>query len=97
MMVDVNNDGMLDASDLVKYNTTNTAEYDSENEGSIAYVIKKYAKGIYEEKIGKIEEMGILKSKEFVKVRERMNFGDEWTQGNWLASDSCPKYWIEYM
>lgn len=95
MMVDVNNDGMLDASDLVKYNTTNTAEYDSENEGSIAYVIKKYAKGIYEEKIGKIEEMGILKSKEFVKVRERMNFGDEWTQGNWLASDSCPKYWIE--
>ena len=94
-LVDVNNDGIIDASDLVKYNTTNAAEYDFENEGSIAYILKNSSKKYYEEKIGKIEEIGILKSKEFVKVRERMNFGDEWTQGNWLANGNFPKYWIE--
>lgn len=94
-MVDVNFDGVIDSNDLVNYNTTNKAEYDSSNEGSAAFLLNDSIKKKYEESVGKIEEMSLLTSKEYVKIRERMNYGDEWYTGNWLASGDFQKWWIQ--
>ena len=93
-LVDIDNNGVLDATDLVSYNSTGKAEYDSNVEYSVANLLGDAYKKRYELGIGTIEEMSILTSKEYVKIRERMNFGDEWDQGNWLANSSFQKWWI---
>ncbi len=80
---------------MVQYHKDNSTEYSTDDENSIASVLKKDIKGKYEEKIGKIQEMNVLSSKEYVKIRERMNFGDEWTTPNWLANGGLKNYWIQ--
>ena len=93
--VDVNNDGVVDGNDFVRYNTKNVAEYDVSDENSVANLLNGPIKERYEQSIGKIEELNLLTSKEFVKIRERMNFGDQWDTGNWLAHMNFQRWWIQ--
>ena len=92
---DINLDGNVDGNDLVQYHKENSAEFSADDENSVAYLLKKTIKAKYEENIGKIKEISIISSKEYVKIRERMNFGDEWTTENWLAGPGMKNYWIE--
>ena len=94
LFTDINKDGVVDAADLVKYNSTNSTDYNESDENSIAYYLNKTIKPMYADKIGHIEEISLLSSKEFVKVRERMNFGDEWSVPNWLANPWLRDFWI---
>ena len=92
---DVNLNGTVEITDVIEYNKDNTTEYSADNENSVAYLLKKKLKGTYEEKIGKIVDIDILTAKEYVKIRERLNFGDEWTTQNWLAGKNIQNYWIQ--
>ena len=91
----MNADDKIDGGDMVQYHKENSTEYSDDDENSIAYLLKHTTKKQYEEKIGKIKEINIITSKEYVKIRERMNFGDEWTTPNWLANSGLKNYWIQ--
>ena len=93
-LVDVDGDGIFDTNDAVPYNTENITDYDSSNENSVAYILNHKLKERYEDSIGSIKEISLLTTNQYVKIRERMNFGDEWAEGNWLANDNSQKWWI---
>ena len=92
---DVTGEGDINERDKVRYNTNNEAEYDVNDTNSVAY----YMNGIVKRNIvdnidSSIEDIGLLSAKEFVKIRERMNFGDEWTTSNWLAGTTYSGWWL---
>lgn len=93
-IVDINDDGVVDSNDAIAYNTENKAEYDTSNEKSAAYVLNDSLKKKYEKEIGSIHEINLLTAEEYVKIRERMEFGDEWSNDNWLAGKENQKWWV---
>lgn len=92
--IDIDENGKKDDKDKKKYNEQNSDVYDKKDENSIAFYLESDYKVKEEEKVGKIEEVSLLTSKEFVKIRERMGFGYEWSTGNWLASPTLGTWWI---
>lgn len=93
--IDVNNDGKFDAKDKKKYNSSNVANYDINDKDSAAYYLETEYKPYLIEKIGTIENISILTSKEFVKARGKMGYGYEWQDGNWLANSNLGTWWID--
>lgn len=92
-VLDVNSDGTVNDSDKLQFNTGNKAEYDIENEGSVAYFLDKSYKGTIKD-LGNITEVRLLTSKEYVKIRERMGFGYDWSNDNWLANKDNNRWWV---
>lgn len=92
--VDINNDSKLDANDTIKYNSNNLPEYDTTLIDSVGnYLSDNYIFKL-QEKVGNIESISLLTSKEFVKIRNKMGFGYEWSEGNWLANSDIGTWWI---
>lgn len=92
--IDVNNDGKFDNKDKMKYNSSNKDSYDITDEESVAYYLENEYKDYLTEKVGTIESISILTSKEFVKARGKMGYDYEWTEGNWLANNNLGTWWI---
>lgn len=93
-IVDINADSKFDNNDKRKYNSSNIAEYDITSENSVAQYLNEILKVDLQTKIGKIEEISLLTSKEFVKIRDKMGFGYEWSEGNWLANQKLGIWWV---
>ena len=93
-MIDINSDGIIDSNDYVVYNSTGKAEYDISDEYTVANLLHDSMRKRFESVLGNFDDMSILTSKEYVKIRERMNYGDEWSEGNWLASNDYKNWWI---
>ena len=93
--IDITGDNQITEKDKMKYNMDNKAEYDIESKGSGPYYINKDYKIELEKKVGHIESIGLLETKEFIKIRDRMEYGDEWSEGNWLANSKLGNWWIE--
>lgn len=93
--IDITGDDQITEKDKMKYNMDNKAEYDIESKGSGPYYINRDYKTELEKKVGHIESIGLLETKEFIKIRDRMEFGDEWSEGNWLANSKLGNWWIE--
>ncbi len=92
--IDINGDNKLDSKDAMKYNSKSESVYDPKNENSAAKYLNETYKKNLESKVGPISEISLLTSKEFVKIREKMGFGYEWSKGNWLASSSIGNWWV---
>ena len=73
-ILDLNEDGKFDDKDKKKYNSGNIAEYDITSDDSAAKYLNETYKKDLQEYVGKIEEVSLLTSKEYIKIRERMNF-----------------------
>ena len=93
-IVDVNNDEQINESDRIKYNANNVPEYDETVEESVGEFLLNNYKARLQEKIGKIESISLLTSKEYVKIRNKMGFGYEWADANWLSNISMYNWWI---
>ena len=93
-VIDINDDNKIDNKDRLRYNPDNKAEYDPKVKNSVAYYLENEYRKKLEDKVGSVEEVTILETKEYVRVRRAMNFPDEWSQGNWLASSSLGYWWI---
>ena len=93
-LIDINNDSKFDDKDKMKYNSLSESVYDEKNENSAAQYLTNTYKKELEKKVGTISEVSLLKSKEYVKIREKMGFGYEWSTGNWLASSSLGDWWV---
>ena len=94
-IVDKNTDNKFDDNDKMNYNKDDKAEYDVSLEETGPYYLDHDYKKALEEKIGKIDSIGLLTTKEFIKIRERMGYSDEWSDGNWLANYKLGNWWIE--
>ena len=92
--VDINDDSKLDINDTIKYNSNNIPEYDVTLADSVGNYLSENYKLKLQEKIGAIEAISLLTSKEFVKIRNKMGFGYEWSEGNWLANNDIGTWWI---
>ena len=93
--IDINKDGKYDKNDKMKYNSSNKVSYDTADKDSIAYYLEHEYKSELSEKVGTINEISILTSKEFVKIREKMGFDYEWYEDNWLANSELDTWWID--
>lgn len=92
--IDINKDGTFNDADKKKYNSTGNSTYDNKDTEGVAYYLENEYKKDLEEQNGKIEEVSLLTSKEFVKVRNKMGYGYEWTTNNWLANTSLDTWWV---
>lgn len=93
-ILDLDKNDVKDSKDRKKYHEQGLDIYDVKDENSVAYFLNNDYKQEEEEKVGKIEEVNLLTSKEYVKIRERMGFGYEWSEGNWLANKDLNSWWI---
>ena len=94
-IVDLNHDGLLNGNDIIKYSPSGKAEYNPLEEGSIGFYVNNTYKKEIEEAVGKVESVGILSSKEFVKLRNKLGLGSEWAEANWLGNDTLVLWWVE--
>lgn len=92
--IDLNENGNIDAGDQIQYSKDGKVEYDSSTEGSIANYLETKYKSELTEKVGKIENVSLLTSEEYVKARNKMGYSYEWSEGNWLASSTLGIWWL---
>ena len=93
--IDIDGDNKITDKDKMKYNEEDKAEYNLTLKESGPYYLDNSYKKILEEKVGSVESIGMLTTKEFIKIRDRMGYSDEWSDGNWLANKSLGNWWIE--
>ncbi len=93
-LLDLNDDTILDGNDTLKYNSNNFPDYDLNLEDSVGHFLFNNYKLKLQESVGKIESISLLTSKEYVKIRNKMGFGYEWGEGNWLANENLKTWWI---
>ncbi|MBR1386135.1 MAG: hypothetical protein IJ568_04845 [Bacilli bacterium] len=94
-VLDINGDTKIDNNDKLKYNTENNPILDDNNEDSVAYYLENTYKKELQSNVGEIISVGLLTTKEFIKIRDKMGFGYEWSDGNWLANRSMDNWWID--
>lgn len=92
--IDINKDGIFNDSDKKKYNSTGNSTYDNKDTDGVAHYLENEYKKDLEDQNGKIEEVSLLNSKEYVKVRNKMGYGYEWTTDNWLANTALDTWWV---
>lgn len=92
--IDLNESGDIDAGDQTEYSKNGNVQYDSSAEGSIANYLETKYKSKLTEKVGKIENVSLLTSEEYVTARNKMGYSYEWSEGNWLASSTIGTWWL---
>ncbi len=93
--IDINGDEKFDSHDKKKFSTSGKAEYDSSDKNSVAYYLENDYKSYLSKNVGGVYDVGLITSKEFVKVRNTMGFGYEWNNDdNWLANKNLDVWWI---
>ena len=93
-LLDLNNDGTVDENDKYVFSREVTT-YDKKDQSGLAYFLDNTYKPILEEKIGPIEDIDMVTSKQFVRMRDFLGFGYEWNDpNNILASDNFGYWWI---
>ena len=93
-LVDINNDDTINENDKMRF-STDSDKYDKTDATGVGYFLLNNYKPVLEGKLGfAIDDIDLLTSKEFVRVRDYLGIGYEWTEGNFLASDSLGFYWI---
>lgn len=93
--IDINNDKKYDGNDKKAYNSDKKTLYDMKNKGSVAEFLEYTYKKELIKSIGDIKEVRLLKSKEFVNMRNRLNYPYEWKDENILAGNSLGVWWVE--
>lgn len=90
---DLNRDGKIDESDTVEFDTENSVEYTTIDKNNIGYYINNAVLNMIEEKSG-VKEIRLLTSDEYITLRDQMEFGYDWNEGNWLASENTKTWWL---
>lgn len=76
---DINQDGILDDKDKLDFK-------------SIEKLFNSDIKKQFSNK--KIHNIRLLKSEEYISARDKMNFGYDWNEENWLAGKTKGKWWL---
>lgn len=90
---DLNFDGKIDDKDKRQY-SSGSVEYDVKDETSIAYFIENEYKAKFEEKHGKVVDISLMTSKQYVGFRDAMHYPLEFKEQNLLAAEGMTGYWL---
>ena len=90
---DLNRDGKINESDTLEFDTENSVEYTTVDKNNIGYYINNVVLNMIEEKSG-VKEIRLLTSDEYITLRDQMEFGYDWNEGNWLASEDTKTWWL---
>ena len=90
---DLNFDGKIDDHDKRQF-SSGSVEYDVKDETSIAYFIENEYKAKFEEKYGKVENIALMTSKQYVGFRDAMKYPLEFKEENLLAAQGLTGYWL---
>lgn len=90
---DLNRDGKINESDTLEFDTENSVEYTTVDKNNIGYYINNVVLNMIEEKSG-VKEIRLLTSDEYIALRDQMEFGYDWNEGNWLASEDTKTWWL---
>lgn len=93
-VLDINKDKKINDKDKVVYDKDNKCVYDTKKEKNIGYFLENDVKSLLKE-INGISEIRLLTSDEYINIRKTMDFGYDWKEGNWLASESLDSWWLE--
>jgi len=91
---DLNFDGQLDQKDRIPF-SDGSVEYDKNDKSSIAYFIENEYKPKFIEKYGIVEDIYVMKSEQYVRFREAMNYPKEFKEDNILIGDNKSGYWLQ--
>lgn len=94
-VLDINGDDIIDENDKLPFSTDGKVTYDTSNEGSAPYYLENTYKKYLEEKVITVKSVALLTSKQYIKVRDALNYGYEWQEGNFLANDTVGIWWID--
>ena len=92
--LDINNDGIFDENDKMQLSSKGKVDFDLTEEGTVYNYLENTYKKYLDEKVVKVETVSLINSKDYIKVRNYMNYGYEWTDGNFLANNELGIWWI---
>ena len=93
-VLDVNGDGSINENDKMRF-STDLDKYDKTDATGIGYFLLNNFKPTLETKLDfAIDDIDLLTSKEFVRVRDYLGYGYEWSEANFLAGTNLGYYWI---
>lgn len=90
--LDINNDYIIDNNDKIEFDLSKSNIYDISNKENIGYFLYNFSKTI---SLKNTEPLRLLTSEEYINIRDYMNFGYDWDDGNWLANDYIGSWWLE--
>ena len=92
-VIDTNGDGQITDADRMQFSSGST-KYDILDNTSIAYFLENQYKQKIEEKVGEINSISLMESKQFVKIRDTLQYGYEWDGENILTSNTMYYYYL---
>ena len=90
--MDINSDYKIDENDKIVFDVSKSNIYDTSNKGNIGYFLENFN---IINKLKNTEPLRLLTSEEYISIRNNMNFGYDWDDGNWLANESIGSWWLE--
>lgn len=93
-ILDINNDFKIDDNDKKVFDLKNKNKYSIFEESNIGYFLSEN-KNTFFKNISDIKEIRLLSSNEYVTIRNEMEFGYDWNEGNWLANEILGRWWLE--
>ncbi len=90
--LDINNDYKIDDNDKLAFDVSKSNIYNTSNKDNIGFYLEKLNS---ENNLVNTESIRLLTSEEYVTIRDSMNFGYDWDNGNWLANDFLGFWWLE--
>ena len=90
--VDINNDLKIDDNDKIEFDLSKNNMYDVSNKNNIGFYLDGLNKT---ENLDHTESFRLLTSEEYINIRDKMNFGYDWDDGNWLANKYLDSWWLE--
>lgn len=84
---DINNDNIINTNDLISFDLKNRVVYSVNDINNIAFYVNTLNNSSF-------YKYRLMTSEEYVFIRNKMNFGYDWDEGNWLANDKIGSWWI---
>ncbi len=91
--IDTNGDGQVNDADRMQF-SSGSVKYDVLDSTSIAYFLQNQYKQKLEEKVGEINSISLMESKQFIKMRDTLQYGYEWDGENILTTNTMYLYYL---
>ncbi len=92
-LVDYNRDGKINDKDKFRF-SSGSLSCNKKDETNLCYFLENTYRPYLEGKVGELVKITSFDSKQFVRVREELEYGWEWNNDNILTSSKMYNYWL---
>ena len=92
-LVDYNRDGKINDKDKFRF-SSGSLSCNKKDETNLCYFLENTYRSYLEAKIGEVVKITSFDSKQFVRIREELEYGWEWNNDNILTSSKMYNYWL---